>query len=40
MEHGVVTCTFREMEREVAFRGLPLTGWWYAFGVVRPVPVS
>jgi hypothetical protein len=34
-EQGVVTYTFRESERTVMFRNSPLTGWWYAFGVVR-----
>lgn len=34
-EHGVVRYTFRDTERTVAFRKSPLTGWWYAFGVVR-----
>jgi hypothetical protein len=34
-EQGAVTYTFRESERTVVFHRSPLTGWWYAFGVVR-----
>ena len=34
-DHGVVSYTFRDAERTVVFRKSRLTGWWYAFGVVR-----
>jgi hypothetical protein len=35
-EEGVVTYRFRNSVRTVRFRKSPVTGWWYALGVVRP----
>lgn len=32
---GRVSYTFRDAERTVVFRHSALTGWWYAFGLVR-----
>jgi hypothetical protein len=34
-EEGVVTYAFQGQARTVAYRRSPLTGWWYAFGVLR-----
>lgn len=33
-EHGSVHYTFRGRERSVIFRKSPVTGWWYAFGII------
>lgn len=35
-EAGVIDYTFRNQKRTVAYRKSPVTGWWYAFGVVPP----
>ena len=32
---GAVTYTFQGRERTMLYRKSPVTGWWYAFGVVR-----
>ena len=32
---GAVTYTFRGRERTMLYRKSPVTGWWYAFGVMR-----
>jgi methyl-accepting chemotaxis protein len=34
-EQGVVTYKFRDRSRTVLYRKSPLTGWWYAFGLVE-----
>ena len=34
-EEGVVTYDFRGGHRTVIYRRSPITGWWYAFGVIR-----
>lgn len=34
-EEGVATYSFRGKERTVLYRKSPVTGWWYAFGVMR-----
>lgn len=34
-EEGVVTYDFRGGHRTVIYRKSPITGWWYAFGVIR-----
>jgi hypothetical protein len=34
-EQGVIAYSFEGRDRMVAYRRSPLTGWWYAFGVVR-----
>lgn len=34
-ERGSVTYTFRNIRRTVLYRKSPLTGWWYAFGVLH-----
>jgi len=34
-EQGVVTYAFRDKSRTVLYRKSPLTGWWYAFGLVQ-----
>lgn len=33
-EQGVVNYTFRGKERTVLFQKSPVTGWWYAFGII------
>ncbi len=35
-EEGVVTYRFRNSVRTVRYRKSPVTGWWYALGVMRP----
>lgn len=35
-EQGIVTYTFRGTRRTVLFRKSPVTGWWYAFGMLHP----
>jgi hypothetical protein len=32
---GAVTYTFRGRQRTVLYRKSPVTGWWYALGVLR-----
>jgi methyl-accepting chemotaxis protein len=34
-EQGKVTYTFRNIRRTVLYRKSPLTGWWYAFGILH-----
>lgn len=34
-DEGVVSYTFRDARRTVLYRKSPVTGWWYALGVVR-----
>jgi hypothetical protein len=34
-EQGVVSYTFRDKQRTLLYRKSPVTGWWYAFGVVQ-----
>ena len=34
-EDGIVTYAFEGQARTVAYRRSPLTGWWYAFGILR-----
>jgi hypothetical protein len=34
-DQGVVAYSFEGRDRVVAYRRSPLTGWWYAFGVLR-----
>jgi hypothetical protein len=35
-DQGVVRYTFRGQVRTVVYRRSPVTGWWYAFGLVGP----
>jgi hypothetical protein len=35
-DEGVVSYPFRGTQRTVLFRRSPVTGWWYAFGVLEP----
>lgn len=34
-EHGIVTYAFQGQDRTVAYRKSPLSGWRYAFGILR-----
>lgn len=38
-EEGVVSYEFRGTRRTVLFRRSPVTGWWYGFGVAKPMVV-
>jgi hypothetical protein len=35
-ERGIVRYTFRDTPRTVVFSKSPVTGWWYALGIVGP----
>jgi hypothetical protein len=35
-DEGVVSYTFRGTRRTVLYRRSPVTGWWYAFGILQP----
>jgi hypothetical protein len=35
-DEGVVSYSFRGIRRTVLFQRSPVTGWWYAFGVLEP----
>jgi methyl-accepting chemotaxis protein len=34
-EQGIATYAFQGQGRTVAYRRSPLSGWWYAFGILR-----
>ncbi|MDP2316983.1 MAG: cache domain-containing protein [Pseudomonadota bacterium] len=37
-KEGVISYTLEDRPRTVVFRQSPVTGWWYAFGVIGDVP--